>query len=140
MTVYALIQPSDNTFLAARDFGDRTPPALAEAKDRKWVAYSETVASIDPATEIATAPVIEVTADGVTRTVGKRALTAEELRSKRNAADIASLRSSGKDMALITVELIEKLLADNVIAATDFSPNVRQAFQNVKAIADRLRA
>ena len=140
MTVYALIVPSSNVFLNSRDFGDRTPPDLAEAKDRKWVPYTETVASVDPAAEIATAPVVEVTGDGVAKTIGKRSLTAEELRARRDATDAASLRNAGKDLALVTVELIEKVLADNVIAATDFSPNVRTAFQNIKAIAGRLRA
>ena len=53
--------------------------------------------------------------------------------------DRQTLRSAGEKIAFVLIELIDALLAKNVIAPSDFSPNVRTVYQDVKAIADRVK-
>jgi len=43
-------------------------------------------------------------------------------------------------LAFIQTELIDQLLADNTISATDFTPAVRQEYLDIKAAVDRLKA
>ncbi|MCR4283075.1 MAG: hypothetical protein NUV72_08630 [Bauldia sp.] len=54
-------------------------------------------------------------------------------------ADTEKLRDGGEKIAFVLVELVDKLLAKGTIVATDFTPNVRQVYQDVKAIADRVK-
>lgn len=57
--------------------------------------------------------------------------------SKERDLDAIRLAAT-KDTALILVELITKLLADNVISGADFSPSVRQSYQDLKVLADKI--
>ena len=43
-------------------------------------------------------------------------------------------------LAFIQTELIDRLLADGTISATDFTPAVRQEYLDIKAAVDRLKA
>jgi hypothetical protein len=93
----------------------------------------------DPATEVREGPTITILADKVTEVFTVRAKTQEELDADQLSTDIGALRSAGKDVVLVLIELIDKLLADAVIAPTDFTPDVRQAYFDLKVIADRVK-
>jgi len=58
---------------------------------------------------------------------------------EQTASDIAALQNGGKDIALVLVELVDYLLANTAMTAMDFTPNVRQAYQKIKAIANRIK-
>lgn len=66
--------------------------------------------------------------------------TAEELAENQQNKDIATLQDKGKDVCLVLTELISWMLANTNIKATDFTPEVRQAYQDIKAIADRIKS
>ncbi len=53
--------------------------------------------------------------------------------------DLSTLRSAGKDIALVLTELVDWQLANTAMQATDFTPQVRQAYLDLKAIADRVK-
>jgi hypothetical protein len=95
----------------------------------------------DPATEVKEGPVdaYDLQTNTATRTYSVRQKTQVELDQDQLEADNAAIKAAVKSIGLVTVELVEKLLSDNVIAATDFSADVRDRFQNLKQIADRLR-
>jgi len=78
--------------------------------------------------------------DGAT---GTRAATAQELADfdavEQRKQDISALLAAGKDTVLVLVELVDWLLANTAIVPTDFTPQVRQAYLDLKAIADRVK-
>ena len=84
-------------------------------------------------------PTGEVHADELTITTVIRDMTPSEIIAKTRQQDENSLREYGKDVALVLVEFIEWALANTSMTASDFSPDVRTAFQSIKTIADRLR-
>ena len=53
--------------------------------------------------------------------------------------DIQQLRGAGKDIALVLTELVDWQLANTVMQATDFTPQVKQAYLDLKVIADRVK-
>ena len=53
--------------------------------------------------------------------------------------DTVKLVTAGKDVALVLVELVDWLLANTAMQAADFTPGVRQAYQDLKVIADRVK-
>ena len=58
---------------------------------------------------------------------------------EQRAQDVAALRAAGKDAVLVLVELIEWQLANTAMQASDFTPQVKQAYQDLKVIADRVK-
>ena len=54
-------------------------------------------------------------------------------------ADITTLREAGKDIALVLTELVDWQLANTTMEPSDFTPQVRQAYLDLKAIADRVK-
>jgi len=48
-------------------------------------------------------------------------------------------KSAIKNLAIITVELIDALVANSTISATDFTPAIRQKFQALKQAVDRIK-
>ena len=67
-------------------------------------------------------------------------LTAQEIADRDRRNDEGSLRQGGLKLAHVLVELVAKLLANGTISGTDFTPETKQMYQDVKAIADRLKA
>lgn len=55
-------------------------------------------------------------------------------------ADEGMLLNKILKLAFIQTELIDQLLADGTISATDFTPAVRQEYLDIKAAVDRLKA
>lgn len=47
---------------------------------------------------------------------------------------------TARDAIVVLIELIDQLLADATIAATDFTPETRARYQALKVIADRFRS
>lgn len=95
----------------------------------------------DPATQIRTGPVTAVAPDfSATATYSVRAKTQAELDADKRGEDLAGLRDAGKDLALVLTELVAWLVANTAMQATDFTPGVRLAYQDLKAVADRVKA
>lgn len=118
----------------------------AELKNLGWLPLIDPDDAYDPATQIRTGPVggnigdpVPADADDVTGTYTVRDKTAQELDDDQREQDIATLRSAGKDMALVLTELIEWTLANTAMQPTDFTPDVKQAYLGLKAIADRVK-
>lgn len=72
-------------------------------------------------------------------TVAETMPIAEWNQAQQDKNDNAFILNAINKLAFIQIELIDKLLADNVITATDFTPDVRQAYQDIKAAVDRLK-
>lgn len=53
--------------------------------------------------------------------------------------DTAALRGAGKDAILVLTELVSWLVTNTAMQATDFTPQVKQAYLNLKTIADRVK-
>ena len=56
------------------------------------------------------------------------------------AADITALRNAGKDAVIVITALVDALLGKGVIVAADVEPVARQAYLDLKVIADRIVA
>ena len=54
--------------------------------------------------------------------------------------DTVKLVAAGKDVALVLVELIDWLLANTTMQSTAFTSEVRQAYLDLKNIADRVKS
>ena len=66
--------------------------------------------------------------------------TQEQLDAQALQNDLSSLQTaSGKSAIIVLVELIDYLLANTAMTAADFTPNVRQSYQDIKIIADRVK-
>ncbi len=138
MTEYGLIE--SGTFGGRlRDF-DATPPILTH-KNMEWRLYQRTAApAYDPLTQNLIGPGHDVSPTEITQTWLVVNVDAAEATQRQDDADLKVLRQAGKDLALVLVELIEWQLANTTMQATDFSNPVKQAYLDLKAIADRLRA
>lgn len=95
--------------------------------------------AFDPATEKLVDNPRIITDTDVTDSRSKVALTQQEIDDNQEENDIAVLKDAGRDIAVVLVELVDQLLADNTIQVTDFTPAVKQNYLDVKAIADRVK-
>lgn len=144
MAIYFLIEPATYTILDVRNFEPESYIDRA-AGDSSGKPFLSPVTVTDPpfneATEVKTGPVdtYDSVTDTSTRVYTVRAKTQQELDDEQLDDDIHALKSGGKDIALVLVELIEWQLANSAMSPTDFSADVRQAFLDIQAIADRLR-
>jgi len=68
------------------------------------------------------------------------AKTQDALDQEQLNADTSALNAYGKDTVLVLVQLVSKLLTDGVILSTDFDPAVKDAYLDIKVIADRIIA
>ena len=107
---------------------------------RMWRTYTRTPnPAFDPLTEQLVDDPRVITDTDVTDSRSKVALTQLEIDDIVADLDVSSLREAGRDLAVVLVELVDKLLADNTIQVTDFTPAVKQNYLEVKAIADRVK-
>jgi len=97
------------------------------------------VPQVARASRVPARPTRQILATKVRSTYSVRAKTAQELAEEQRDDDLRVLRDGGKDLALVVTELVAKLIEKGVIAAGDFTPGVRQTYQDVKAIADRVK-
>ncbi len=116
-------------------------PGDPVGKGWKWLPYVRVTApAFNPLTQDLVGPGHTITATEITQTWQVAAVDAPTAAQRQYDNDLSTLREAGKDIALVLVELIEWQLANTAMQATDFSPDVRQAYLDIKAIADRLRA
>ena len=92
----------------------------------------------DPTAQVRTGPDYAIEADEVVATYTVRDKTAQELADDQRTQDVAELRNAGKDAVLLLIELIDWEIANNALDPASFSAPVRQAYQRLKPIADRL--
>lgn len=94
----------------------------------------------DGTTQVRTGPEFVVANDfSATETYSVRDKTAQELATEQKAQDMSALRGGGEKVAFVLVELVQSLRDKGAISATDFTPSTRQVWQDVKAIADRVK-
>lgn len=62
-----------------------------------------------------------------------------EIDDRALANDIQKIIGAVKDIAFIQIELVDKLIQQGTIIATDFTPAVKQAYQDLKTIVDRIK-
>ena len=132
---YDLVKSGE--IVQSRNF-DGTPPILAANKG-EWLPRIIIDPAFDPATQNRTRT-ITINASNVTYEWIVTAKSQAELDAIVDNADIAVLQSAGKDLALVVVELVDYLLANTAMTATDFTVDVRQAYLDLKVIADRLKS
>lgn len=145
MNTYFLISATDNAILEVRRTqtlleGYNTKEDSAINGKPYLVEVAVTDPAYDPATEVKEGPTDAYDGINATRIYAVRAKTAQELNTEQLNNDINVLRAAGKDTVLVLVELIDYLLANTAMSGTDFTPNVRQAYQDLKVIADRIKA
>ena len=58
---------------------------------------------------------------------------------EQRSTDLAALRQAGKDISLVLTELVDWQLANTTMQASDFTPQVKQAYLDLKVIADRVK-
>jgi len=144
--LYFKIHPSDNSIEETRT--RPVPYAEGEYNTKEnsaingksfLVEASETFDPYDSATQVREP--IQDTYDGTTalRHHPVRDKTVEELAAEERATDIAALRNAGKDAVMVLVELVSYQLANTAMSADDFTPDVKQAFLDLKVIADRIK-
>jgi hypothetical protein len=133
-----------------------SPPDRVNVPNTGDVIYCDTLArpfDVGPAHFLATASIIEpslgadqkrgaesVAVAGRVVTITRPAinLTAQEIADRDLANDQTKLQVAGLKLAHIAVELVTELIANGTIAATDFSAETRQMYQDIKTITDRL--
>ena len=64
---------------------------------------------------------------------------ADRAQQEQRSIDLDGLHGAGKNIALVLTELVDWQLANTAMQATDFTPQVRQAYLDLKAIADRVK-
>ncbi len=119
---------------------------VSELKALGWLPVIYVNETYDPATQVRTGPTgcifgdaVPAGADDVTSTYTVRAKTAQELADDQRDQDLATLREAGKNLALVLTEFVDWTLANTAMQPTDFSVTVRQAYLDLKAIADRVK-
>ena len=64
---------------------------------------------------------------------------ADRASQEQRSIDVDELREAGSDIALVLTELVDWLLANTAMQATDFTPQVKQAYLDLKVVADRVK-
>ncbi len=118
-----------------------TTPDDPIGKGWKWLPYVYVAAPAhDPLTQDLVGPGHDVSLTEITQTWQVVNVDAAVAAQRQEGVDLTTLREAGKDIALVLVELIEWQLGNTAMQATDFSGPVKQAYLDIKAIADRLRS
>lgn len=91
-------------------------------------AFDPSIEKLGPET-IAVEP-IEIVASRAVLT-----LTQQELKRRDESKIVGAML----DLGFIVIKLVDKLIAKNVIAASDFDTETRQEFQALKVLVDKLR-
>jgi len=133
MAIFAKIDRQTLTVLARER--KESPVLVDDPNKPKWVPVIVDVEpAFDPATE-KTVPIESVNLNEVRTTWTVEALNQTEL----DQSDEENLRTRGVQVAFVLVELVDYLLANTSMTASDFTPAVRQTYADVKQIADRIK-
>ena len=111
---------------------------VAKLKALGWLPVRYVNEAHDPAAQVRTGPAYVIEADEVVATYAVRVKTAQALDDDQRTQDVVELRGAGKDAVLLLIELIDWEIANNALDPASFSAPVRQAYQRLKPIADRL--
>jgi len=109
--------------------------------DHRYVQVTVVDPTFDLNTQVRTGPTYVVANDfSIVETFAVRAMTPPELDACQDVRDTSDLQGAGKDMALVVMELVTWLVANTAMQTSDFTPSVRQAYQDLKTIADRVKS
>lgn len=141
--LYFIIDPNNIDILGSEDI----EPDIYNTQENSLLngkPFLTPVTLIDPAydfqTQIKEDPIDTWDGTTATREYIVRDKTAEEVKSTQLEQDLAVIRDVGKDITLILIELVDYLLINTAMSPTDFTPDVKQAYLDVKVIADRIKA
>ena len=104
-----------------------------------YVEVTVTDPAYDNVTQIKEGPVDTYDGTTATRIFTVRSKTTQELDDDQMVKDIRVLRNATKDSILVLIEFVDWALANTSMQASDFTTNVRQAYQDLKVIADRIK-
>ena len=93
----------------------------------------------DSATQNRSVPIDEWDGSIATRTYTITDKTQEELDTDQTNQDLQKLLASGKDLALVLTELVQWTLDNTSMLPSDFTTSVKDAYLDLKAIADRVK-
>ena len=142
---HALLQTSTLDVLervdAATRFRTGEPPLLQPEKDMHWVPYIYAEEpSFDPLTQVRSKPVEAVTKHEITNTVTVRQMNAAERAARDSHNDNDYIIEEAKTKAMwVLIELIDELLDQEIITASNFTPKVRKAYRDLKERVDRAK-
>jgi hypothetical protein len=145
MTLYFKIDPGDDSIIEVlsraeplTNFNDKT---ASQVNGKPYlVEVAVTDPAYDPASQVREGPLDAYDGTTATRTYTIRAKTQAELDAEQLAQDVGALQASGKDAVIVITGLIDALLAKGLILATDVDGTARQAYQDLKVVADRVKA
>ncbi len=63
----------------------------------------------------------------------------DRTQQEQHTADRQTMARAGEELTLVLTELVDFQLENTAMQASDFTPKVRQAYLNLKAIADRVK-
>lgn len=110
---------------------------LSEVNGKPYIVpVTETVPTFNTDTQVRGEAVNNVVNGTITYPV--RDKTQQELDADAREADISAIRGAIKDIGIILVQLSQKLLQDGVVTTNDFTPNIRQTYQDLKQRVDRI--
>jgi len=131
---------------AWRNISGLDKASSVELKAFGWLPVVYVDETYDSATKVRTGPTgcnvgdaVPSGADEVTVAYALRDKTPQEVDDDKRDQDLATLREAGKDLALVLTELVEWALANTAMQPTDFTPDTKQRYLDVKAIADRVK-
>ena len=137
MTEYALLNTSDDSLVKTREI-DGTPPDVSH-KGWAWVpVVRDAQPSFDPATQNLV-PDNGFDDPNYVFGWGTPDKTSQEQTDYQQTQDIAKVRNSNLQTNTILIRLVQQLLADGTISASDFDAEVVSDYQDIKASVDRLR-
>lgn len=118
-----------------KDFGADPPPDISH-KNLEWRPFRrDPNPAFDPATEKLSSEVFVVDPTEIVVSRNVVALTLPELKT----LDENKIRAAMLEMGFLLTELVNVLIAKNVIVADDVSAQTKQDYLNFKALVAKLR-
>jgi len=143
MYLYFKVDPSDDSIIqvisSSKELRTYNTKATSSANGKPYLVPVTVVKpAYDLLTETLTGPVDSHDTVIGTRTYTVVPKTIEQQEADEDERADQLLRNAVKSIAFLQIQLINKLLNAGVIAPSDFTPEVRQEYQRLKAAVDRL--
>lgn len=118
--------------------GTSFPRGWVEGADAEQLTRYDVTVVADPVMPVYN-PLTHWVAEENDGTLTLNAYSQAQIDQAQGESDVRVLKAGGKDLALVVVELVDYLLANTDMTATDFTPEVKQAYLDIKVIADRIK-
>lgn len=140
--LYFKIEPGTNNILGVLGgpFSQYNTKADSAVNGKAYLVEVEvTDPPYDPATQVKEGPVDAYTGTNAVRIYTVRDKTPQELAAEQLDKDKAALRSAVEDIGIVVLALVDTLVSKGTIVPQDVEPVARKAYQDLKAIADRVK-